>query len=260
MSTRNLFQLTCISLILSFTAWIAAADPFTGVIEALTDDGVDHLNLVASGGNAAWQSPDPNGFSQIFLYLGNSGDVLQLTDNDANDINPVIAGSYVAWEGWDGNDWEIFVYNGDSVTRITDNELDDVNPKISASSLFWDGFDGTDWEVYKTTLPRPPVKVGLRFTPRTLNQKSNGKWISCVLSLPNGILVKDVNKSTILLEGEVSPDQFKAINRQTQISMKFLRNEVIQVLDAGNTVNVELTAYLKDGTKIKATDTIRVIH
>ncbi|MHC5083205.1 MAG: hypothetical protein ACYTET_04615, partial [Planctomycetota bacterium] len=186
--------------------------------------------------------------------------VLQLTDNDANDVNPAIEGSYVAWEGWDGNDWEIYAYNGHSVTQITDNAMDDVNPKISAPLLFWEGFDGNDWEIYKTTLPRQPMQVGLRITPRTLNQKSKGKWISSVLNLPTGTLASDVIESTILLEGEVSPDTIKGVKRQTQISMKFPRDEVIDVLEAGDSVEVEVTATLKDGTTLVATDTIRVIH
>ncbi|MHC5083202.1 MAG: hypothetical protein ACYTET_04600 [Planctomycetota bacterium] len=186
--------------------------------------------------------------------------MLQLTDNDANDVNPAIEGSYVAWEGWDGNDWEIYAYNGDSVVQMTDNDVDDVNPNISAPLLFWDHFDGNDWEVYKAVLPRRPIEMAFRVTPRTLNQKSNGRWISAVLTLPAGTVADDVDMSSILLEDEVEPDRIKGTGQKTKISMKFSRAEVIDVLDAGEAVEVELTAYLKDGTKIKATDTIRVIH
>ena len=283
MCTRNPFQVVCVALILAIVAGTVTADPFMGVIENLTNDDVDSLNLVVSGNNAAWQSPDPNSTdpstdpnstdpnstSEIFLYLGDSGDVLQLTLNDVDDIEPVISGSCVAWVARDANDWEIFVYNGDTVTQITDNDYDDLNPKLSPPFLFWEGLDdqgGSDWEVYKTTLPSkttlppPPIEASHRITPRTLNQKSKGKWISCTLYLPKGTLVTDVDTTTILLEGQVSPDKFKLESKKSRIYMKFLREEVINVLEAGNTVDVEVTAYLTDGTKIVATDTIRVIH
>ena len=289
MSTRKPFQVVCVALVLAFVAGSVTADPFMGVIENLTNDDVDSLNLVVSGDNAAWQSPDPNSTdpsidpistdpnstdpnstdpnstSEIFLYLGDSGEVLQLTLNHIDDIEPVISGSYVAWVGMDANDWEIFVYNGYSVIQITDNDYDDLNPKLSPPFLFWEGLDdqgGSDWEVYKTTIPvpRPPIEASHRITPRTLNQKSKGKWISCVLYLPEGTLVTDVDTTTILLEGQVSPDQIKLERKKSRIYMKFLREEVIEVLEAGNAVDVEVTAYLTDGTKIAATDTIRVIH
>ena len=265
MCTRDSFQVVCVALVFAFAVGTVTADPFMGVIENLTDDDVDSLNLVVSGNNAAWQSPDPNSTdpnstSEIFLYLGDSGDVLQLTLNDIDDIEPVISGSCVAWVGWDANDWEIFVYNGDTVTQITDNDYDDLNPKLSPPFLFWEGFDGMDWEIFKTMLPKPPVESRHRITPRTLNQKSKGKWISCTLYLPQGTSALQVDASTILLEGVVSPDNIKSNKKKTEISMKFPRDEVIDVLESGNAVVVEVTAELKDGTKIEATDTIRVIH
>jgi len=35
------------------------------------------------------------------------------------------SGEFV-WHGWDGNDWEIFLYSNGTVTQITDNDTDDA--------------------------------------------------------------------------------------------------------------------------------------
>ncbi|MHC5083203.1 MAG: hypothetical protein ACYTET_04605 [Planctomycetota bacterium] len=56
MTTKKIYQLVSISFILLFVSGIAAADVYPGLVEALTDDDVDHLNLVVSNGNAVWQS------------------------------------------------------------------------------------------------------------------------------------------------------------------------------------------------------------
>jgi hypothetical protein len=53
------------------------------------------------------------------------------------------------WFGHDGNDWEIFLYNGLTVIQLTNNEYDDREPQIKASgSVVWSGHDGNDWEIF----------------------------------------------------------------------------------------------------------------
>jgi len=108
----------------------------------------------------------------------------QLTDNDYEDETPRVSGSNVVWTGYDGNDREIYVYNGKTTRQLTDNDYDDggpevwgsnvvwmgkdreiffyngmtirqltdntysVLPQVYASNVVWQGFDGNDWEVF----------------------------------------------------------------------------------------------------------------
>jgi hypothetical protein len=55
---------------------------------------------------------------------------------------------YLSWQGFDGNDWEIFYYNGHHITQLTHNSVDDVNPEIEigGSNVVWQQFDGSDFE------------------------------------------------------------------------------------------------------------------
>lgn len=58
-----------------------------------------------------------------------------------------MSGKYVVWQQNDGNDWEIFYYDGNSVTQVTDNNDDDrlmwnletSNPgqNISGKNIVW---------------------------------------------------------------------------------------------------------------------------
>lgn len=80
-------------------------------------------------------------FSAVFLgHPGFAADwrITQLTDNDFDERSPKICGGNVAWEGWDGNDWEIFYYDG-SIKQLTNNDYDDTYPAICGSRVAWVG-------------------------------------------------------------------------------------------------------------------------
>lgn len=230
-------------------------------IFALTNNDTDDVALSASFGNAVWQGKDPNGGDwEIYLYSKDTDEIQKITDNDANDINPVIAGPYVAWEVWDGNDFEICVYNGDKITQITNNDSNDVEPNISAPFLFWRVWDGNDWEINQTKLPRLPMQIKCKITPTTLNLKSKGNWVDVMLVMPSDIKPSSINTSTILLEGLLSPVKVTVYDTTRIVHMKFSRSQLQAILTSGTKVTLDITAYLNDGTKITTSDTIRVIH
>ena len=55
----------------------------------------------------------------------------------------------MVWNGFDGNDYEIFLYDGLETVRITDNAYDDRIPQINASGqVVWYGSDGNDNEIF----------------------------------------------------------------------------------------------------------------
>ena len=50
-----------------------------------------------------------------------------------------------------------------------------------------------------------PLPAGVRVTPRKLNVKSNGKWISAKIRLPDGFSLEDVDTSTLGITSLVGP-------------------------------------------------------
>jgi len=72
----------------------------------------------------------------------------QLTDNEYDDGLPQIDAGNVAWEGFDGNDSEIFLYDGTNTIQLTNNEYNDGTPQIDAGNVVWYGWDGNDSEVF----------------------------------------------------------------------------------------------------------------
>jgi beta propeller repeat protein len=77
-----------------------------------------------------------------------AGTIIQLTNNDTDDGSPQISGNNVVWTGYDGNDREIYFYNGTTTTQLTNNDTNDSEPQISGNNVVWTGFDGNDLEIY----------------------------------------------------------------------------------------------------------------
>ena len=77
--------------------------------------------------------------------------ITQITNNSYNDEGPYLNNSgEVVWSGYDGNDFEIYLYSDTTVTQITNNSYDDRNPQINdAGNIVWDGYDGNDYEIFQ---------------------------------------------------------------------------------------------------------------
>jgi cysteine-rich repeat protein len=55
----------------------------------------------------------------------------------------------VVWYGYDGLDWEIFLYDGTGITQLTNNSYNDGAPQINNNRyVVWYGFDGSDHEIF----------------------------------------------------------------------------------------------------------------
>jgi hypothetical protein len=192
----------------------------------------------------------------------------QLTDNDTDDIKPQVSGLYAVWQGKDPNqgdpnqgdpnqgDWEIFYFDGISVHQLTDNDHDDISPQLSDALIIWQCWDGNDWEICSATIPLP---VRFKFTPQSLNLRSQGRWVTGHLRLPAGYTESDVDISSILLLDEVGVSMVKDDGQSSKVTLKFDRASVQALLDPGPAVEVTLTGKLKDGTPISVSDTIKVI-
>ena len=72
--------------------------------------------------------------------------IIQITDNNHDDFNPNINDKgHIIWTGYDGNDTEVFLYDGSTVTQLTENEYRDEAFMINNSGqITWQGVVGNE--------------------------------------------------------------------------------------------------------------------
>ena len=63
-------------------------------------------------------------------------DIVLLTDNETDDINPCISGFTIVWQGYDGADYELYLWDGRTITQLTNNTYDDTDPRINGKVIF----------------------------------------------------------------------------------------------------------------------------
>ncbi|MCJ2563828.1 MAG: hypothetical protein LN417_07040 [Candidatus Thermoplasmatota archaeon] len=106
-------------------------------------------------------------------------------------------------------------------------------------------------------LPPPSPSISLDIDPDTLNLKSKGRWITAYLSAENAS-VHDIDVSTILLQDALAPERWDY--QDDVLMLKFSRQDLIAILEVGESVEIKLSGKWKDGTAFEAYDYIRVIN
>jgi hypothetical protein len=94
--------------------------------------------------------------------------------------------------------------------------------------------------------------------PDTLNLKSNGKWITAYINLPEGYNVSEIDISTVILEESI-PAAWGDV-QDTTLMVKFDRRDVEDLIGGpSDDVVLTITGELVDGPEFEGSDTIRVI-
>jgi len=138
-------------------------------------------------------------------------------------------------------------YVGNISLKVTDNDgyIDVDTTTLNLSSLI--------------------VSATIDIDPDTLNLKSKGKWITCYIELPDSYDVADIDISTILLNNVVPAEDHPTDigdydnDGVYDLMVKFDRQDVIDILEAGDNVEITVAGELIDGTLFEGTDYIRVI-
>ena len=123
-------------------------------------------------------------------------------------------------------------------------------------------------------LTQTGITAEIEFEPETLNKKSEGKWIKVAIELPHGYNAKDIDISSIRLEGTVHAeswpyeikdhyldhgcDRDHTGHNHSELTVKFKRDDVIAVLPVGDHVPVHVTGTI-GSTSFEGVDIIRVI-
>ncbi len=122
----------------------------------------------------------------------------------------------------------------------------------------------------------PEVPEGLLATididPNVLNLKSKGRWITTYIELPEGYGVTDIDQATVAITdvgGEAAniPAEWKPVtigdhdlDGIADLSIKFLRADVTEIVTDNGDADIEVSGKLLDGTAFSSIDRIHVIH
>ena len=110
-----------------------------------------------------------------------------------------------------------------------------------------------------------PISATIDFDPDTLNLKSEGRWVTAHIELPEGYNVSDIEVGTIKLNDEVQAEAHPTnvgdydADGIADLMVKFGRPAVQAILEVGDEIEITVTGELTDGTQFEGSDTIRVI-
>lgn len=205
-----------------------------------------------------------------YVLDGPSGEVLWKgsVNIDENEHSPVIAdvdgdghaeivspgGTGVPYVSVLGDDFHF------ARTRETWNQMSyyfsNVRGDLSITS------DYTPWRTHNTWRTQLPEFVDIEATveihPETLNLKSKGRWVSCIITLPEGYPTDDIIAGTVSLEEDIPAEH--ALLTGYSLNVKFDRAKLADKLNPGSETVLTVKGQLADGTLFTGTDTIRVIE
>ncbi len=121
-------------------------------------------------------------------------------------------------------------------------------------------FDSLDmaFGLITKALPPPIVTADISISPGTLNVRSNGRWVTANVQLPEGYDVRDIELDSLALNGVIPADWGKVTGKK--LIVKFDRLEV----EDTHQVHIELLALELSGNvgglKFQGSDTIKVIN
>jgi parallel beta-helix repeat protein len=214
-----------------------------------TIGGCLNWNTFLANGIAIDYDPEPmeidgNTFIDNTIAIKITGDdsLLTITNN-------IISGSEIG----------IYVETGSPVidgNTFTDNEygiyyLGGSNPIITNNI-----FSNNDIDIYSILL------LTLDIDPNTLNLKSNGRWVTAYITLPEEMKASDIEFDTISLgDGTFEVGGEYGEFDSNECMAKFDRSELEDQIGAPNeALELTLTGELTDGTPLSGSDTIRVIR
>jgi len=186
----------------------------------------------------------------------------------------------LSWEpGYDGSmsmfEHDIYMGTSPELLEFIDTKME---PNYQCSGLkfgtkyywrvdeVWDrlgpGFPGTVYEggvwCFTTLDSTVVIQALVEIEPDILNLASQGNWITSYIRMPEEYSVADIDPNSILLEGEIEPQEFWLTGDQQIAIIKFDRSDVQAILEVGY-IELTVTGQLTDGTLFEAKDTIEVV-
>ncbi|MFB0526093.1 MAG: T9SS type A sorting domain-containing protein [bacterium] len=118
--------------------------------------------------------------------------------------------------------------------------------------------------------PEPePISATVEITPKTVNLKSEGNFITASIELPDGFNANQIDGNTVqisAIDGHLIDPIFadkttgSGIESENCLLAKFDRKDLINVLSPGDEVEITIEGLLTSGEKFTGGDTVRVIE
>lgn len=111
------------------------------------------------------------------------------------------------------------------------------------------------------------VKVSIM--PQTLNLKSEGNWITCLIQLPENVKASELDEDSIKLNGTITAQKIEQLkNDPSELMVKFSRDAVITLVqsksqtsdDAFPVVTLIIVGTVSPKFALWGSDTVRVIQ
>ncbi|MBW2663844.1 MAG: hypothetical protein JRD93_18160 [Deltaproteobacteria bacterium] len=125
------------------------------ITQLTNNDYDDREPQINNNGHVVWHSSEG-----IFLYDGST--TTKLSDSwSISGYYKINDNGYVAWAESDGNDWEIFLYDGLEIIQITNNDYGELGPQLNNNNyIVWvRQFLGgqTNFEIFLAIPGNPPM-------------------------------------------------------------------------------------------------------
>ena len=85
-----------------------------------------------------------DGRYQVVLFNIMEEKETQLTFSKTNNMEPKVSDAGIVWQAWDGNDWEIMLFDGSYTEQLTENDVEDVAPVIQDGYVLWNVLGGSE--------------------------------------------------------------------------------------------------------------------
>jgi hypothetical protein len=118
----------CFWIGVSGTCFVATAAG-AGEVLQITSDEASQSSLDSDGSQLVWATGDA-----VYRWDGSTVSVAVSTPAPEQ---VRVSGTNIVWRSHDGNDYEIFFFDGATTTQLTDNDVEDVQPDVSGSNVVW---------------------------------------------------------------------------------------------------------------------------
>ncbi|UCD92146.1 MAG: PQQ-binding-like beta-propeller repeat protein, partial [Methanobacteriota archaeon] len=108
------------------------------------------------------------------------------------------------------------------------------------------------------------LEASLDITPKTINVKGKGKYVTATIEI-SGYSPEDIVIESLLLQGNIraEPGTERIGDGDgdgiPDLSIKFDRRELVEMLTPGYLLQLKVTGYLSNGMRFEGLDTVRVI-
>ena len=105
----------------------------------------------------------------------------------------------------------------------------------------------------------PPIMAEVLIEAGTVNLAKKAEWLVSYIWLPEGYDVNEINPTSIMFEGQIAAGEVLLDDQQQLVTAMFSLAKVVDILEAGDEVEVTISGKLTNRERFEGTDVIRVI-